>query len=202
MRAAIALVFIALTAFAVFGLTNRGQDADATGVNGASPAADCGPVEFDRYDAGAAIEGIAKSDTARMCEPDVGAPTRINKSVTFYGSCMPASSDGGCAPPLQIASWPACERNLALYEKYPAPDGTTEPYTRTTIRGVPAAIFDGGQQIEVYTAATTIVIFSEEPRLTRAAASRLSGTHAGRLVRQTDELPAPVKGALAGDLAC
>jgi hypothetical protein len=137
-----------------------------------------------------------------MCEPDTGAPTRVNKVVTFYGTCNPASNDGRCAPPLQVASWPACERNLALYEKYPAPDGTTDPYTRTTIRGVPAAIFDGGQQIEVYTADTTVVIFSEKAGLAKAAANRLTGIHDGRRVTGTEDLPVPVKGALAGNLTC
>lgn len=122
--------------------------------------------------------------------------------MTFYGTCTPPATEGGCAPPLQIASWPACERNLALYEKYPAPDGTTDPYTTTTIRGVPAAIFDGGQQIELYTAATTVVVFAENPGLARAAALRLTGVHDGRIVRESEDLPSPVKGAVSGDIEC
>jgi hypothetical protein len=145
---------------------------------------------------------LQKAETVRMCEPDTGAPTRIDKSVTLYGTCSPASNGGRCAPPLQVASWPACERNLALYEKYPAPDGTTDPYTMTTIRGVPAAIFDGGQQIEIYAAETTIVVFSEKAALARAAASRLTGVHGGRRVTRADDLPAPAKGALTGDWTC
>lgn len=199
MRAILVLIALVVAGVAAIGILDRGGDAAATRAVGTP---DCGPVEFDRYDAGASVNGLQKSDTVRVCEPDVGAPTRVNKSVTFYGTCTPASSDGGCAPPVQVASWPSCERNLSLYKKYPAPDGTTEPYTMTTIRGVPAAIFDGGQQIEVYTAATTIVIFSENSGLARAAASRLTGVHGGRVVRPTDDLPVPAEGALAGELTC
>jgi hypothetical protein len=190
--------------FAAVALLNRGDpevEAVSAPASAAEPA-ECGSVRFDRYDVGPDFDGTKKTDTVRMCEPDTGAPTGVNKWVTMYGVCDPASNGGACAPPLQIASWPACERNLALYEKYPAPDGTAKSYTRTTIRGVPAAIFDGGRQIEVYTAATTIVVFSEKAGLAKAAATRLTGVHDGRRVTATEDLPAPVEGALAGDLTC
>jgi len=203
MRAILVVFAIALGFVAVAVLSGSDRELEAVGApSAAAEPADCGSVGFDRYDVGAELGGVQKAETVRMCEPDTGAPTRINKSVTFYGSCNPASNGGACAPPLQVASWPACERNLALYDKYPAPDGSTDSYTRTTIRGVPAAIFDGGQQIEVYTAATTVVIFSEKHGLAKAAASRLTGVHDGRLVPNTEDLPAPVPGALAGELKC
>jgi hypothetical protein len=178
-----------------------GGDANATRQPEAAANA-CGTDDFDRYDAGASVEGHKKSKLVRRCEPDVGAPTRINMSVTFYGSCEPAGSDGGCAPPVQVQSWPSCEHNLALYEKYPAADGTTEEYTRTTIRGVPAAIFEAGQRIELYTARSTLVVFAENKGLARATANHLVGVHAGRLVRATEDLPAPAKGAMEDMIDC
>jgi hypothetical protein len=152
MRAVLVLVVLAV-AGVVAGLTiSVGGDANAGAASeAAGGVGERAAVDFDHYDAGAAVEGIQKSETVRRCEPDVGAPTRINMVVTFYGSCEPAGSDGGCAPPVQVQSWPSCERNLALYEKYPEPDGPAKQYTKTTIRGVPAAIFDDGRRIEVYT---------------------------------------------------
>jgi hypothetical protein len=135
--------------FAAVALLNRGDpevEAVSAPASAAEPA-DCGSVRFDRYDVGPDFDGMKKTDTVRMCEPD-------------------------------------------------------KSYTRTTIRGVPAAIFDGGRQIEVYTAATTIVVFSEKAGLAKAAASRLTGVHDGRRVTATEDLPAPVEGALAGDLTC
>ena len=79
---------------------------------------------------------------------------------------------------------------------------TTEQYTKTKIRGVPAAIFDGGRRSEVYTAKTTLVVFAENTGLARSAANRLVGVHAGRVVHETNELPAPVEGAMEDKLAC
>lgn len=41
---------------------------------------------------------------------------RANFASLIYGDCE-ASSDAGCAPPLEIQTWPACERNAGTYEK-------------------------------------------------------------------------------------
>jgi len=197
----VVLVMVALGGAAAVWMLSTGGGADATGASAAiAGAADCDAVEFDRYDAGAAVDGFTKGKTTRQCEPDVGAPTRLNMVVTVYGSCNPPGSDGGCAPPLQVQSWPSCEHNLALYEKYPG--RSTKKYTRTTIRVVPATILQGGRRIELYTAKTTLVVFGERAALTAAAAERLTGVHQGRVVRATDDLPEPAAGALEGKLAC
>jgi hypothetical protein len=71
-----------------------------------------------------------------------------------------------------VQSWPACERNIALYSQYPGPEGPT-PYTLTTMRGVPAAVFDDGDRIEVYTGDATVVVFADDPAVAQAAVDSL-----------------------------
>jgi hypothetical protein len=203
MRSILLLIALALGGIGTASLVSVGGKSDATAVSQATAdAAACGAVDFDHNDAGTAVDGIKKSTTVRRCEPDVGAPTRINMVAALYGRCEPVSGDGGCAPPLQVQSWPACERNLALYEKYPGPGGATIEYTEIVIRGAPAAIFDNGHRIEVYTGDATIVVFGENEALTRAAAHRLTGVHGDRVVPRTEAFPAPAAGAIAGKLTC
>jgi hypothetical protein len=204
MRAVPVLVALAVgTAGAVLLVSGYAADERnaARGAASTGAASDCGAVDFDHYDARAEFEGMERTQTVRPCE-DGGAPARLDMLAALYGRCDPAP-DAGCAPPLQVQSWPACERNLALYEKYPGPEGVPAiEYRRTSLRGAPAAIFDGGRRIEVYTGDATIVVFAESARLARASAGRLSGVHDGRAVGAVEELPAPVDGALEGELAC
>jgi hypothetical protein len=171
-------------------------------------AAACGPVDYDVYDAGAQVDGLAKTETVRLCEhatnEPAGAPPNagiVNSVGTMYGTCEPPEQgEGGCSPPLQIQSTPACLKNPALHEKYPASGGITD-HEKTTIRGAPAAIFRRGH-IEVYTGDATITIFADSRRVAWAAAARLTGRRAGRQVAATDPLPPPVPGALEGKLRC
>jgi hypothetical protein len=77
--------------------------------------------------------------------------------VSFvYGDCRPASPEGGCAPPAEIQVWPAHGRNLGLYDASrggPAPE-------LASIRGAPAAFFEAGTRLELYTARLTVVVFA------------------------------------------
>lgn len=77
--------------------------------------------------------------------------------VSFvYGDCRPASSEGGCAPPAEIQVWPADRRSLGSYGTSP---GAVSPEL-TRIRGSPAAFFDAGTRLEIYTAEVTVVVFA------------------------------------------
>ena len=77
--------------------------------------------------------------------------------VSFlYGDCRPPSPEGGCPPPAEIQVWPAGRRNLGSYD---ASRGGSGPEL-TTIRGSPAAFFDAGTRLEVYTAQLTVVVFA------------------------------------------
>jgi hypothetical protein len=129
-------------------------------------------------------------------------PIRRNLVSQMYGSCKAKEGDASCAPPVEIQTWPACERNLSLYHRYPSPDGEVVPYKRTTVRGAPAAIFEDGSRIEVYTGNVTVVIFADSPQRAERAAASLRGRLQSIAVRATGELPQPSRGALEGELAC
>ena len=121
--------------------------------------------------------------------------------VSFvYGDCV-AHDEQGCAPPLEIQVWPACKRNLALYDSSAqvsaAPEAPVpEP---ATVRGVQAAFFRDDDRLELQTGRSTVVVFggSRSRVLEVAAALRPVGTSAS-----TTPLPAPSPGAVAGTLSC
>lgn len=164
----------------------------------------CADSRFDTYDAGPRFKHLERVHRGRNCEnpQDNSAPVRMNNRTSIYGDCVPIGNDGGCPPPLEIQSWPACERNLALYAAYPSPDGEAAPYQRTRIRGTEAAVFQEGERIEVYTGDATIVVMGESAGLTRAAANALVGRRGDRPVDGGEPLPAPGEGALAGTARC
>jgi hypothetical protein len=77
--------------------------------------------------------------------------------VSFvYGDCPPSSPDGGCAPPAEVQVWPADRRSLSAYD---ASRGGAVPELMR-IRGSPAAFFDAGTRLELYTAQLTVVLFA------------------------------------------
>lgn len=133
---------------------------------------------------GPRFRGMKLSSVLRTCdqpssraaraagEPDVA---RANLVSYVYGGCdVPEEGDNpGCYPPLSVSNAPACERNLSLYYRYPDVNGKPLSHRRLAIRGVPAASFFGGRQLEVYTADSTVTIEGEDPRLVRAAAYAL-----------------------------
>jgi hypothetical protein len=117
--------------------------------------------------------------------------------VSFlYGDCI-ASSDTGCAPPAEIQVWPACRRNLALYEDSPSSAGVVE---RITVRGVPAALLDDGTRLELETGRSTVVVFAR----TRAHAFQIAAALRSLDGSVTPEhpLPRPVRGREGGAMGC
>jgi hypothetical protein len=78
--------------------------------------------------------------------------------VSFvYGDCRPSSREGGCAPPAEIQVWPAAARRRLGADDIPR-GGSVPELTR--IRGSPAAFFDAGTRLELYTAQLTVVVFA------------------------------------------
>jgi hypothetical protein len=139
-------------------------------------------LEFPLYNAGPLADGLPlvavlrRNDTANY--------------VSFvYGDCVPGD-DLGCAPPAEIQVWPACRRNLALYE--PAAPGIRPP-ERTTIRGVAAAVLEGETRLELETDRSTVVVFADShARLLRIAAAlrAVNGSVApGELLPRPDSTP-------------
>ena len=146
--------------------------------------------EHPLYFAGDRVEGfpllavLRRADTADF--------------VSFvYGDCT-ADDELGCAPPIEIQVWPACRRHLGLYGN--TPPSADSPMERTSVRGVPAAVFDDGTRLELQTGRSSVVVFAESrARLRRiAGALRLLDAPASR----GGPLAAPVAGALEGDLDC
>lgn len=93
----------------------------------------------------------------------------------IYGDC-PATPEGGCAPPLEVQSWPECRRDRAGYDDT-APGARKAMGLTTFGRGpnpVPGAVFEDGTRLELYTGTTTIVVFADDPRLGRRAAGVLA----------------------------
>ncbi|MGH3031467.1 MAG: hypothetical protein ACRDNE_12045 [Gaiellaceae bacterium] len=118
--------------------------------------------------------------------------------MTFiYGDCE-AESDAGCAPPLQVQVWRACERNLPSYSRTPA--GDPLPHEKVRVRGVPAAFFEGGGRLELYTGDVSVVLFGEGRDQLLRAAGALRGANV-EIASEVD-LPPPADGALEGRLRC
>ena len=166
-----------------------------------SPVARGGPVsarEYRRFHSyalwapGNAFDGLPL--TGIYHDREHSGPRPVDTVTFLYATC---ESGGACASQIQVQAWPACLRNISLYGGHGA-------YTRTHVRGVPAAAFGSDSaMLEIYTGSVTIVIFGSD------AAGRLRVAHAlepvNRLAghpRPNGHLPPPVSGALAGSLRC
>lgn len=170
---------------------------------------EAGPTSFPVYSVGPVFEGLPMTTTYRRC--DVPWPEEVERAnfVSFiYGSCTPpAGIDvGGCAPPLEVQSWPTCERNLASIQ--PMPDGQTLQYSQIQVNGAPAASFDDGLQVEVFTGRTTVVVFgADAAQVLRAAAAIQAQPSDDPLAfpakaSSADPLPAPLPGIVEGGIPC
>jgi hypothetical protein len=157
---------------------------------------------YTAYDLGPTFAGLPRTSMARECFAPphgrlVGTGPRSVAWTSFedYGTCMPEGSEGGCSDPLEIESWPECDRNFSSY-------GTAEPpsalppstsFRLSGSRKIPTAVFERGRtnRIEMYTGQTTIVIFANGPTdalalraahaLARIAAPKLSTISAAHL---------------------
>lgn len=125
-------------------------------------------------------------------------------SGATYGTCTPERFEGGCDPPLEIQSWPECNRNFSSYGVV-KPAGALRPRKSFFLSGsykIPTAAFEYGRfgaRLEMYTGQTTVVIFSygnpNPPSLARLAAHALARLIAPKLSR----IPAKRLRALAVD---
>lgn len=175
------------------------------------PCAEAGG--FDEYSLGDSFAGLALTGNGRnrQCEPPpekipdpsgtlvFEKPGRINLVGYTYGRCK-AVSESGCAPPLWVASSPACEQPLSLYRRYTGPvGGRPVPHIRTKFRGAPGIVFDQGSRlrIEIYTGDARVVIGGERPDVVRRAAAQIVAppSSKGGARRPDQDLPQPVAGA-------
>ena len=169
------------------------------------------PINFEVFSAGPMVAGLPMTDVARRC--DAAAPVDeapANRITYFYGDCEIAEGATGCAPPLQIQTWPACQRNMAGYSF----EGKPLPSRELPSSGgakVVEFIFALESRTEVYTDSSTIVIFADDPEITRQAVELLipqqtgqppATSRAGLAEAAPQRLDAPRIGATEGVLKC
>jgi hypothetical protein len=155
-------------------------------------------ARFPLYALGESFEGLPLTAiTSREDAPAAGERVPANYVGFIYGDCV-ARSEQGCPPPLEVQIWPACVRSLADYSLTPA--GAPLPHESTMVRGVPAALFEEGLRLELYTGDVTIVVFGLERAQIQRAAAALRAANA--LASSAPMLPPPVAGAIAGTLRC
>lgn len=90
------------------------------------------------------------------------AVLRRNDTASYisfvYGDCE-AEGEAGCAPPAEVQVWPACRRNLALYDGQSLVAGSPVP-ERVVVRGVPGAFLDRGTRLELETGRSLVAVFA------------------------------------------
>lgn len=122
---------------------------------------------FQVYHVGSILETLKMNEAVRQhiatdpAAPEIG---RRDNVTYLYGECPTLSaseieSEGGCLPPIEVQSTPLCEKHVGLYLD---PELGAWEYESKTIKGVPAASFDGGRILEIYTGTTTITIYGDD----------------------------------------
>ena len=166
--------------------------------------------DFRVYYAGASVAGQPLTAILRRQDlPYPGEPIQPNTVAFVYGDCLP-EADTGCAPPLEVKTWPACRRSPAAYD--------LPPDEKLTLRGVPAFFYEDATRLELSTGRVTVVLYGSGRSELLEAAARLEPVNASALTADGSEaspfhavaadesvpgpLPAPAPGALAGALAC
>lgn len=191
---AVAALGAALVVAVAFGRSSTAAGTEARGadrpVRGNSSLEEARAIQgFDVYFAGQSVAGLPLTAVERR--NDTAA------YVSFvYGDCR-AGDHQGCAPPLEIQTWPACVRHLSLYDDR---DPFAPRPERSRVRGAPAGILDDGRQLELQTASSTVVMFAETRALVSRAAAALRGINSPEPAG--DPLRPPVAGAVEGELAC
>ena len=147
---------------------------------------------FTAYELGTRFAGLPRTGVLRDCfVPPPGpfsgpGPRDVTwTSTAIYGTCTPEGTEGGCGPPLEVQSWPECDRNYAPY----GPESDLKPrasYGLTGSHRLPAVSLEHGlsNRIEIYAGRTTVVVFTdgpEGPRLASRAARALARQIATRL---------------------
>jgi hypothetical protein len=169
------------------------------------------PIDFEIFSAGTEVDGIPLNRVNRQCDESAPADEMPANFVSYiYGSCEIPEGQTGCEPPLEIQSFPACQRSYADYSF----EGKPLPYRE--LPGIDGAqvveiAFQIDQRIEVYTGSSTIVIFASNPAVVEAALeslrSQMPGEPPARRPQELAEqepggLVPPVPGATQGELSC
>lgn len=150
-------------------------------------------------DLGGIISGLSLVDSAKLCNSAApGEPATIPFTSAIFGDCN-ATSEEGCGPPLEVQTWPECDRNLALYTVTDA-DGNQQPYPHTMSAlpqapQVPVATFDDGTRSEIYTGSATIVIFAEDSTVMNQALDTIGSLVAPTALQDASQLLSAAQGS-------
>jgi hypothetical protein len=169
------------------------------------------PINFEVFSAGPSVGGVPLNSVQRRCSDSAPADEApANFANYIYGHCEISEGATGCQPPLEIQTWPACQRALGDYSF----EGKPLPYRQLPSRGGAKVVeinFTLDNRIEVYTKSSTIVIFANNPALAKEGLAQLRFQEAGEpLATQAEELQgepeeglgSPTDGAIKGDLPC
>lgn len=159
------------------------------------------PVPFATYWLGTSFEALPLTSRSYSCSAGGGEPTRMNEMSYVYGDCQPdpRQDEPSCSPPLEVQTFPACDRNLSLYG---LGGGLSIGAHRLRLRGVPAISVVEDSRLELFTGDVTVVIFADSRAQARRAAAVLERAPADRAVASAETLPPPVPGHLTGRLDC
>jgi hypothetical protein len=152
--------------------------------------------EFGVYYASDSVNTLPLTVVHRKLVAGFDPESEGQSVISFlYGYCdLP--EDGGCAPPVEVINEPACVYNPSLYgPNSPIPE-------QTTIRGVPAAYFEGGERLEIQTGTSTIVVYGLSRDKVGTVAAALESLNLSPPVHAGEPLPQPAPGALDGTLPC
>lgn len=123
----------------------------------------CSGSAFTVYAAGAIRDGMIMNNGQRDCTVAAGSAEHQDQVTYMYGDCDSSEGDG-CQPPIEVQTAPLCERHWQLYEGPTAQQDPAAPsdHADLVIRGVPAASWDNGTSLEMYTGDTTISIYGND----------------------------------------
>jgi len=147
---------------------------------------------FSVYNVGQSLAGLAMTEATRLCAPAHPDAPELGRSddVTYlYGECRPdrrrtwLPGEGGCVPPIEVQCSPLCQKHYNLYQNDLAP----WRYGLLEVKGAPAASFEDGCILEIYTGVTTVTVYGRDPSLVRHFSDNLKPALAADVpaVRQT-----------------
>jgi hypothetical protein len=169
------------------------------------------PINFEIFSAGPEVAGLPLTATVRRCDTAVPAYEAPANRITYiYGTCEIPEGEAGCAPPLEVQTWPACQRNKGGYTF----EGEPLPYRELSRRGGAEVVefnFELESRIEVYTKSSTVVIFADDRDLALKAVELLTPQKKGTPPAMNrselrgappETLGPPLDGATEGKLQC
>ncbi len=183
-------------------------------------------VPFPVFSLGSTFEALPATAAMRRCDDPYGEEdVRANYVSYIYGDCdidTEVPEQDRCAPPLEIQSWPGCERGLAdyVFDEVDSIFTSLLPGPLIDRRAVPTSLFEDGLRLEVYTGISTLVIFGDDPAQIIRAVSQLrqellgppslpsalgislGGAPIVGQIPVLGDLSAPAAGALDGTLSC